>query len=334
MSKWYIGAGEQNDVVISTRVRLARNLSDHPFPCKLNTQQRTELNSLIEKAVMEDNKFGLRFVEMKTLARFEAASMAERHLISPEFASDADGRAILISNDEDICVMLCEEDHIRLQVMRPGYALDEAYELADEIDDNFNEKFDFAFDRNLGYLTQCPTNLGTGMRASVMLHLPAITANGQISKLQTTISRLGLTLRGAFSEGNGTIGDMYQLSNQITLGISEKSAIENLKAITLQLCAQERQAREEMLKNVETEDAVFRAYGLLKNARILTTEEMLRNLSLVRLGSVSKMLDIPLETINELMVSLQPASINVNAGQKLEKYDRDIERAKKVRERI
>ena len=334
MSKWYIGAGEQNDVVISTRVRLARNLSDHPFPCKLNTQQRTELNSLIEKAVAEDNKFGLRFVEMKTLARFEAASMAERHLISPEFASDADGRAILISNDEDICVMLCEEDHIRLQVMRPGYALDEAYELANEIDDNFNEKFDFAFDRNLGYLTQCPTNLGTGMRASVMLHLPAITANGQIGKLQTTISRLGLTLRGAFSEGNGTIGDMYQLSNQITLGISEKSAIENLKAITLQLCAQERQAREEMLKNVETEDAVFRAYGLLKNARILTTEEMLRNLSLVRLGSVSKMLDIPLETINELMVSLQPASINVNAGQKLEKYDRDIERAKKVRERI
>lgn len=334
MSKWYIGAGEQNDVVISTRVRLARNLSDHPFPCKLNTKQRTELNSLIEKAVMEDNKFGLRFVEMKTLARFEAASMAERHLISPEFASDADGRAILISNDEDICVMLCEEDHIRLQVMRPGYALDEAYELANEIDDNFNEKFDFAFDRNLGYLTQCPTNLGTGMRASVMLHLPAITANGQISKLQTTISRLGLTLRGAFSEGNGTIGDMYQLSNQITLGISEKSAIENLKAITLQLCAQERQAREEMLKNVETEDAVFRAYGLLKNARILTTEEMLRNLSLVRLGSVSKMLNIPLETINELMVSLQPASINVNAGQKLEKYDRDIERAKKVRERI
>ena len=334
MSKWYIGAGEQNDVVISTRVRLARNISDYPFPCKLNTKSRTELNDLIQSAVMKDNKFNLRFVEMKTMARFEAASMAEKHIISPEFASDADGRAILISPEEDICIMLCEEDHIRLQVMRSGYALDEAYELANEIDDNLNEKFDFAFDKNLGYLTQCPTNLGTGMRASVMLHLPALTISGQISKLQTTISRLGLTLRGAFSEGNGTVGDMYQLSNQITLGISEKSAIENLKSITLQLCAQERQAREELLKSTDTDDAIFRAYGLLKYARLLSTEEMLRNLSLVRLGSVSKKIDLPLETINELMVSLQPASINVNAGQKLNKFDRDFERAKKVREMI
>ncbi len=334
MSKWYIGAGEQNDVVISTRVRLARNISEYPFPCKLNTKSRTELNNLIESTVMKDNKYNLRFVEMKTMARFEAASMAEKHIISPEFASDADGRAILISTDEDICIMLCEEDHIRLQVMRPGYALDEAYELANEIDDNLNEKFDFAFDNNLGYLTQCPTNLGTGMRASVMLHLPALTISGQISKLQTTISRLGLTLRGAFSESNGTVGDIYQLSNQITLGISEKSAIENLKSITLQLCAQERQAREELLKSMDTDDAIFRAYGILKYARVLSTEEMLRNLSLVRLGSVSKKLDLPLETINELMVSLQPASINVNAGQKLNKFDRDVERAKKVREMI
>lgn len=334
MSKWYIGAGEQNDVVISTRIRFARNISEYPFPCKLNVKSRTELNNTIKNAVESDNKFGLRFIEMKTLAGFEAASMAERHIISPEFASDANGRAMLISPDEDICIMLCEEDHIRLQVMKPGFALDEAYAVADEIDNSLNEKFDFAFDSRIGYLTQCPTNLGTGMRASVMLHLPCLTMNGGIGRLASTVSKLGLTIRGAFGEGSEAVGDMYQLSNQITLGISEAAAIGNLKSITLQLCAQERAAREELMKSIDTEDAIFRAYGLLKWAKLLSTEELMHNLSLVRLGSVAGKIQVPLKTINELMISLQPATINANAGQKLSPRERDFERAKAVREKL
>lgn len=334
MSKWYIGAGEQNDVVISTRIRFARNISEYPFPCKLNVKSRTELNNTIKNAVESDNKFGLRFVEMKTLAGFEAASMAERHIISPEFASDANGRAMLISPDEDICIMLCEEDHIRLQVMKPGFALDEAYAVADEIDNSLNEKFDFAFDSRIGYLTQCPTNLGTGMRASVMLHLPCLTMNGGIGRLASTVSKLGLTIRGAFGEGSEAVGDMYQLSNQITLGISESAAIGNLKSITLQLCAQERAAREELMKSIDTEDAIFRAYGLLKWAKLLSTDELMHNLSLVRLGSVAGKIQVPLKTINELMISLQPATINANAGQKLSPRERDFERAKAVREKL
>lgn len=334
MSKWYIGAGEQSDIVVSTRIRLARNIAEYPFPNKLNTKSRTELNMLIKEAVEADNKFGLDFKEMKTLARFEAASMAERHIISPEFASDADGRALMLSRDEDISIMLCEEDHIRVQVMKSGFALDEAYAVADEIDNSLGEKFNFAFDERIGYLTQCPTNLGTGMRASVMLHLPALTLSGQIHKLINTVSKLGLTFRGAFGEGTTAVGDMYQLSNQITLGISEEFAIKNLKAITLQLCAQERAAREEMLKDMNTEDKIFRAYGTLKWARLLNTKELMENLSLVRLGSVSGKINVPIETVNELMVSMQPATINARAGQRLPTQERDMIRATEVRAKL
>ena len=334
MSRWYLGAGEQSDIVVSTRIRLARNLNEYPFPNKLNTKSRTALNNIIKDAVETDNRFDLRFVEMKSLARFEAASMAERHIISPEFASDADGRALMISKDEDICIMLNEEDHIRIQIMKSGFALDEAYEVADQIDDSLGNKLQYAFDERIGYLTQCPTNLGTGMRASVMLHLPALTMNGQIHKLINTISKLGLTFRGAFGEGTKATGDMYQLSNQITLGISEEFAIKNLKAITLQLCANERAAREELLKSIDTEDAIFRAYGTLKWARLLSTQELMDNLSLVRLGSVAGKISVPLETLNELMISMQPASINVLAQQKLEEKERDTIRATKVRNRL
>ena len=333
-NRWYLGVGEQSDIVVSTRIRLARNLNEYPFPNKLNTKSRTALNNIIKDAVETDNKFDLRFVEMKSLARFEAASMAERHIISPEFASDADGRALMITKDEDICIMLNEEDHIRIQIMKSGFALDEAYQVADEIDDLLGNKLEYAFDERIGYLTQCPTNLGTGMRASVMLHLPALTMNGQIHKLINTISKLGLTFRGAFGEGTKATGDMYQLSNQITLGISEEFAIKNLKAITLQLCANERAAREELLKSVNTDDAIFRAYGTLKWARLLSTKELMENLSLVRLGSVTGKINLPVETVNELMISMQPASINSRAGQKLPSQERDMVRATEVRARL
>ena len=334
MSKWYIGAGEQSDIVVSTRIRLARNIAEYPFPNKLNTKSRMELNNVIKEALESDNKYNLRFLEMRTLARFEAASMAERHIISPEFASDLDGRALMLSPEEDISIMLNEEDHIRLQVMKSGFALDEAYQVANEIDDVLGSKFNFAFDERIGFLTQCPTNLGTGMRASVMLHLPALTLSGQIHKLINTVSKLGLTFRGAFGEGTNAVGDMYQLSNQITLGISEEFAIKNLKAITLQLCAQERTAREEMLKDVSTEDRIFRAYGLLKWARLLSTKELMENLSFVRLGSVTGKINIPIETVNELMVSMQPATINARAGQKLPTQERDAVRATEVRTKL
>lgn len=332
MSKWYIGEGDHNDIVISTRIRIARNLADYPFPVRLDNKSKIEVNEKIRDAL--DGKENLTYTELKTLTRSQIVSLAERHLISPEFASNSDARALLMSDNEDISIMLCEEDHIRIQVMKSGLALKEAYELADKIDTEINQSLKYAFDEKLGYLTQCPTNLGTGMRASVMLHLPALTAKGQIGSLASTVSKLGLTIRGAYGEGMSAMGDLYQLSNQVSLGISEKSAIDNLKTITLQLAAQERAAREEASKSIETEDAVFRAYGILKSARILSTKEFMSLISKVRLGAVLGVIKTDLKTINELMVSMQPATINAFVGKTLSLEERDVERAKIVRERL
>ena len=332
MSKWYIGEGDHNDIVISTRIRIARNLADYPFPVRLDDKSKIEVNEKIRDAL--DGKENLTYTELKTLTRSQIVSLAERHLISPEFASNSDARALLMSDNEDISIMLCEEDHIRIQVMKSGLALKEAYELADKIDTEINQSLKYAFDEKLGYLTQCPANLGTGMRASVMLHLPALTAKGQIGSLASTVSKLGLTIRGAYGEGMSAMGDLYQLSNQVSLGISEKSAIDNLKTITLQLAAQERAAREETSKSIETEDAVFRAYGILKSARILSTKEFMSLISKVRLGAVLGMIKTDLKTINELMVSMQPATINAFVGKTLSLEERDVERAKIVRERL
>lgn len=332
MSKWYIGEGDHNDIVISTRIRIARNLADYPFSVRLDNKSKIEVNEKIRDAL--DGKENLTYTELKTLTRSQIVSLAERHLISPEFASNSDARALLMSDNEDISIMLCEEDHIRIQVMKSGLALKEAYELADKIDTEINQSLKYAFDEKLGYLTQCPTNLGTGMRASVMLHLPALTAKGQIGSLASTVSKLGLTIRGAYGEGMSAMGDLYQLSNQVSLGISEKSAIDNLKTITLQLAAQERAAREEASKSIETEDAVFRAYGILKSARILSTKEFMSLISKVRLGAVLGMIKTDLKTINELMVSMQPATINAFVGKTLSLEERDVERAKIVRERL
>lgn len=332
MSKWYLGEGDHNDIVISTRIRLARNIADYPFPVRLDNKSKIDINEKIRDALKDKEK--LNYTELKTLTRAEMVSLAERHIISPEFASNSDGRALLMSENEDISIMLCEEDHIRLQVMKSGLALNEAYELANRIDEEINEKLEYAFDENLGYLTQCPTNLGTGMRASVMLHLPALTQKGQMGTLATTVSKLGLTLRGAYGEGGLAMGDLYQLSNQVSLGISEKAAIDNLKTITLQLASQERTAREEMAKNIVTEDAVFRAYGILKSARILSTKEFMNLISKVRFGAVTGMIKTDLKVINELMVSMQPATINAFVGRTLSADERNVERAKIVREKI
>ncbi len=332
MAKWYLGEGEQSDVVISTRIRLARNLADYPFPSKLDTKNRIAVNEIVRDAVPAAAQ--LQYIEMKTLTQAQIVSLAEKHLISPEFASSADGRALLLSESEEISIMLNEEDHIRLQVMKPGLSLMEAYETADRLDSAINEKITFAFDERLGYLTECPTNLGTGMRASVMLHLPALTAMNRIGTLAATVSKLGLTIRGAYGEGTTPMGDLYQISNQVTLGISEKSAIENLKTIVLQLAAQERAARTEMLKTIETEDSIYRAYGVLKSARLLGTKEFMRLASKVRMGAVGGRIGVDPKLLNELMISLQPASLNAQAGKNLDARERDTERAKIVRERL
>lgn len=334
MSKWYIEKGDQGDVVLSTRIRLARNLEDYPFPVRLDVAGKNKVNALVKSALFENDNNDFSFIEMKDLTRVQAVSLAERHLISPEFAAKKDGSALMLSGDESVGIMLCEEDHIRLQVMKAGLALEEAYDIADKLDTLLDSKLNYAFDERIGYLTSCPTNLGTAMRASVMLHLPALTRCGQISRLANTVSKLGLTIRGAYGEGSQPGGDIYQISNQITLGITEETAIANLKSIVLQLVAQERAAAAEMMKNPAEEDKLYRALGILTNARLLSTQEFMELISIVRLGAARGVVDIGLEKINELIVSMQPATISAVNAEADSVSARDRIRASAVREAL
>ena len=334
MSKWYIEKGDQGDIVLSTRIRLARNLDDYPFPAKLDAAGKNKVNSIVKQALFENDAKDFSYIEMKDLSRVQAVSLAERHLISPEFASKKDGSALILSSDESVSIMLCEEDHIRLQVMKSGLALEEAYDIANKLDNVIDGKLKYAFDDRIGYLTQCPTNLGTAMRASVMLHLPALTRCGQMSRLASTVSKLGLTIRGANGEGSQPRGDMYQISNQITLGITEETAIANLKSIVLQLVAQERAAAAEIIKNPAEEDKIFRALGVLKNARLMSTDEFMELISVVRLGAARGIIDTPVEKINELIVNMQPATISAANSEADNPAARDAIRAKAVREAL
>ena len=332
--KWYMGLGNQGDVVLSTRVRLARNLEDYPFPSRLDAKEKQQVSSIIKEALSDYSEKNLNDVELSALSPAGAVSLAEKHLISPEFASDTKGRGLLLSEEEDISIMLCEEDHVRIQVIYPGLSLSEAFEQAEKIDSNLEKKLNYAFDEKLGYLTQCPTNLGTGMRASVMLHLPALSKKGAMRGLSSTVSKLGLTLRGSYGEGSEVSGDIYQLSNQVTLGISESAAIQNLSSIAMQIIAQEKQARALLVKDEDFMDKIYRAYGILKSAYKLTSRELTNLISYVRLGASEGILNVPLETLSALFIELQPATMNAQSEAPLSQSQRDLLRAERVREAL
>ena len=330
--KWYVASGEQGDVVWSTRIRLARNLDAYPFPNKLDVAGKQKVCALVRDTVLTaEPELAFRSIDMASLTPSQAVSLAERHLVSPEFTTDREGRMLLLSEDESVSIMLCEEDHIRLQVMQPGLAPEAAYAVADRIDSALDQALRFAFDDRIGYLTQCPTNLGTAMRASVMLHLPALRATGRIASLAATVSKLGLVIRGAFGEGSVSRGDVYQLSNQITLGITEQVAIDNLRAIAMQIVSQERAAQEQLLQNETWVDKVWRARGVLCSARLLSGDECMELISLVRMGAARGVFDVPLETLNALLTRMQPATLNAANGKTLTPAQRDAIRASAVR---
>jgi protein arginine kinase len=337
-AKWYEKAGNCGDVVISTRVRLARNLKQYPFPARATDKQREAVEQKVKDALLSGNSIlskEFRFLPLESASEEEAVSLVERHIVSPEFIANAKGRGFLISKDERISIMVNEEDHVRIQVLHEGLALSEAAEMADRIDTLLNESLRFAFDSELGYLTQCPTNLGTGMRASVMLHLPALTENGAMSRISTNLSKLGLVIRGTYGEGSNVIGAMYQLSNQITLGLSEKEAVENLQNITMQLISEERKTRASLSKNINVQDKVGRSAGVLKNARLLSCDEYMKLISNVRFGIAEKLLSgITLEDIHTLTVAVQPATMAAAHGSNLSAGQRDILRADEVRKAL
>ena len=335
-AKWYEKAGSCGDVVVSTRVRLARNLKQYPFPARASASQREAVERQVKDALLSGNGIlskEFRFVPLENTTEEEAVSLVERHIVSPEFIADRRGKAVLISADESISIMVNEEDHLRIQVLREGFSLKEAAETADRIDTLLSENLDFAFDPELGYLTQCPTNLGTGLRASVMLHLPGLTESGAMPRIASNLSKLGLTIRGTYGEGSKSIGALYQLSNQITLGLSENEAIENLRSITVQLMEEERKARAQMSEEIAWQDKIDRAAGVLKSARVLSSSEFMELLSYIRLGlSTGVLQGVTTQELNALMVNAQPATLMARAGKQLDETQRDVLRADMARE--
>lgn len=329
MSCWF--EVKKPEIVISSRIRLARNINGLPFPSMMNEQQFKKLNALVRDAINKsDDKLvkSLKYIEMSNVPEIERFAMVERHIISKRFALNYQNRAILISDDESICIMLGEEDHIRVQVLRAGLSLDDAYDTANLIDDVLCEGLDISFDERIGFLTECTTNLGTGLRASVMLHLPLLELNREISNLIDAISKVGFAVRGMYGEGTKALASLYQLSNQITLGISEKSAIENIKSVAMQLIEKENNYRKQ-LNSLKIEDRCMRSYGVLKNARILTSNELLQRASDVMLGVYLGIIDNEIWPM-KLLVETQPYMLMKKVGE-MSSESRDIERATFVR---
>ncbi len=334
MSSWYTIHAPEDDIAVSTRIRLARNLSGLPFPARMTPEQRKELNLKVKNAVLQSNTpfaKSLKYIDMADVPQTEIAAMVERHIISPEFAEENADRAIIISADESISIMIGEEDHVRIQVILGGLQLEKAYDTAEQLDSLLYNELHFAFDRSLGFLTECPTNLGTGLRASVMLHLPVTESNGEISSIAETVGKIGFTVRGMYGEGSKASASMYQVSNQITLGISEKNAIDNLKIITAQLIDKERKARNSLNK-IKLEDMCFRALGTLQNCRILSSDEMMNLLSRIKLGISMGIIKTDVLPI-KLFIEGQPNMLMKKYGQ-LEPEERDIYRAAFMRDAL
>ncbi len=332
---WYSKEGQNGDIVISSRIRLARNLPDVPFPIKLNREVAQAVISRIVSAVektAELSGYNFQFLDLAKLSRVKKLSLLERHLVSPDLIQKNSGAALLSSADESVSIMVNEEDHLRLQVMEAGFGLKDIYSLADGIDSHLDSKLKFAFDDSFGYLTQCPTNLGTGMRASLMLHLPALKRTGAISKVMKNLFKLGLTMRGMYGEGTEPVGDMYQLSNQVTLGISEKAAIKNLEDISMQLINQEKTARNELRSSLSVQDEIHRSFGLLSNCRLLGANEFMSLVSNVRLGvAVQEIANIPFSVLNSLMFKVQAANICSEYGEETGGKEQNRIRAEIVR---
>ena len=330
--KWYQFNGNNSDVVLFSKIRLARNLADAPFPERMSAEVRKSVSKKLYAAVKSSplaNEFDM--INLADLNAAKAASYCEKQLISKEHLKNKEWASFMLSKNEDVSIMLCEEDHIRINAFASGQNLEEAYKKADEIDDIFISSLKLAFSPKLGFLTASPINLGTGLRASFALHLPALRINNSINRLSSMVGKLGLSLRELYKGG---AGDIYILSNQVSLGISEKSAIDNVNAICEQIVKQERAARENLKENIEFEDKIFRNLGILKTARRLSGDELLNNLSLLRLGVSLGYFDIDYKTIGEMLFELQNASLISSAGADLTEALCEKLRAQIVREKL
>ena len=320
--------------MISSRIRLARNIKGIPFTGRMTVEQKKAVCTKVKEVASAIPGYKFDYIDMENVTAIQAGSMVEEHLISVEFANNREGEGLLLDRKHNVSVMINEEDHLRIQVLGRGEKLAKLYETASEIDDALDEKLHFAFSEKLGYLTHCPTNLGTGLRASVMMHLPALHESGLINKIINTVSQVGLTVRGMYGEGSEPAGCVYQVSNQITLGISEKDTIERLEDIVRQIARNEAALREKMLENISIEDRVFRSYGIAREARIMSSQEFMKLMSDIRLGIEGGLLNLDTKVLDELCIKVQPYTLMLYGGEGMEIRQRDIKRAEIVRDKL
>ena len=336
MANWYLQNGKDSDVVVSSRVRLNRNLNVFKFLSKCSVEEQN--NSLTKiKEVMPSLGYGLKYIDLKDLDDVTKLSLIEKHLISPDFAVNKEHKkAVIVNDDENICIMINEEDHIKLQVFSSGQELENLMNLIIEIDEKLGDLVDYSFSEKFGYLTASPINVGTGMKASVIVHLPALTMTGNLSKVLRIVNNLGMNIKGVYGEGTQNDGDLYQISNTQTIGLTEKEIATNVKNITEKIIEQERTARNYLGKNqTEIEDRVYRAFGVLAYASKLSSEECKKLLSDVKLGTdlgIIKELDD--SKVKELELYTKAGNLQKYFGKTMEGYEREIKRAEAVKQII
>lgn len=338
MVKWFEETGLEEDVVVSTRIRVARNLEDYKFPQMMSIEESEKLTQEVLNTMKDLSHNGnYKFIKISNLEPLERMIFIEEHLISPGLIQRPAQGSFLLREDENITIMINEEDHLRIQVLLPGLNFEEGWDLCNEIDDFLEGTLNFAFHEDFGYLTSCPTNVGTGLRASAMVHIPSLVITGYINSLVQGLNKIGLAVRGIHGEGTKAIGNLYQISNQTTLGEEEEETIEKLKNVIYQIINKERDVRNNLIgrRKNEIEDKVFRSLGILKYSRLMTSREAMAHLSNVRLGKEMGIInDVDYNEITKLMIQIQPASIQKNVYKELTKEERDARRADLIRELI
>ncbi len=329
--EWLRGTGPESDIVISSRIRLARNLADFPFVRRASKEERTQIVKLVEKKIQSVEEWSnLLFLRVGGLSDIDRQFLVERQLMSLELAEGSGDRAVAIDPEERFSVMINEEDHLRIQVMCSGLDVHRGWQQIDALDNQLQQRLNYAFHDELGYLTACPTNVGTGLRVSVMLHLPGLVVTREITKVFRSLQKINVTVRGLYGEGSQFMGDFYQVSNQITLGRSEEELVQTVSEVVPRIIEYERKARQFLLNESgqDLHDDVSRSLGVLSTAKKISSEETLHCLSKVRMGvNLGLIRTIDVATINRLFVQTQPAHLQKLRGQALSASERNVERA-------
>lgn len=343
LSNWIKQKGQDDDIILSSRIRLARNLEDIPFPNQSSLEHLNKVvikikDILLNKSIeIEGENYNFNYIEVKKVSNVKKMMYVEKNMSSPNFIKNDEGKALFFDDQEKISIMVNEEDHLRIQVLLPGLQIRKAWQIANQIDDIIEKDIKFAFSKDWGYLSACPTNIGTGLRSSVMVHLPGLNLSNNINRLFEVVSKLGLTVRGIYGEGSESAGNIYQISNQITLGSTEDDIIDNLESVTKQVINHEKNARNRLFEedDIFIKDKIMRAYGNLKYAYSLSTEEAMEYLSYVKLGLEMDILqELNSMMLKKLFIIIRPAHLQSLVGEEIDSTLRDLKRAELIKKEL